>query len=376
MDLKIASIQSQDEQKLKSLLIKHHDTMSEIKEMKAELDKHLLSGERSSLFIASQKALKDIVSIQRTLKQIDDNKTIIKCVFEPGTKLTQTLNKMDTLGIISILGHEREVVTTFKISFNVTAANDTSRSNLTGLKILSDQSTLVVADNKNKNVILIDSANKRIIGHVKLDAGPWDVTEMTNSSAKEVAVTIPDLGKIQFLVLEGSGPINKGKQIKVGTWCRGIASCGLGFVISYSNICRLEIIDTKGKILKTISTDLNGDLLFKAPDYVLINPLRNTIYVSDRIKNSVYCFSENGDVVRSFVGQSANSLALDRFGNVIMCSTIGDLRMLPPDLNTTCLPVSLSGSIQRVSNKKSSWPQSCFFDCSNNCLYVSWKNDP
>ncbi|XP_060561848.1 uncharacterized protein LOC132721544 [Ruditapes philippinarum] len=191
----------------------------------------------------------------------------------------------------------------------VKTSKDKSRCYITGMTLLTPD-LLIITDYDNYAVKMVDTSSQSVSDQLQLDDHPWDITRVTST---ELAVTLPNTKKIQFISFSSNKLIKK-HNVKVDGVCVGI-SCYQGkHVVSFVTPAKLQIIDMNGTILTTI----DGKNIFKSPYYVTCN--RSSIYLSDREMKTVTRFNWQGDVIGSYSGMcTPRGISLSDDGSVFVC---------------------------------------------------------
>lgn len=166
---------------------------------------------------------------------------------------------------------------------------------ISGMTLLTAKD-LVAVDNRQDDVKLFMLPENVIKYVLPLKARPFDVTSVNEN---RVAVTIPSKNLV-CLISARNGVLKEERDISVNGTCYGIAHYSDGFVVSFLHPGKVELIDMRGKVLKSIVSDSSGQSLFQSPQYVDICHSTHVIYVSDSKRQDVISVTPEGEVVGLF----------------------------------------------------------------------------
>jgi hypothetical protein len=136
-------------------------------------------------------------------------------------------------------------------------------------------SQLVVTDFINKYIRLIEIKEHgecELRSTLQVSSGPSSVTTLKNN---KIAVSLPDEGIIQIIVISEQNTLVKTDQIKVGNNCMGIACEPGKMYVSYTGFNKVGILDMKGNLLEQIEN------VFSCPKQLVKNPSLSTLFVND-----------------------------------------------------------------------------------------------
>ncbi|XP_045184916.2 uncharacterized protein LOC123542930 [Mercenaria mercenaria] len=160
--------------------------------------------------------------------------------------------------------------------------------------ILLTSDILIAADHDNNSIKMIEINSFSIIDQLKLDMKPWDVTTVSND---KLAVTQPYRNEIQFVSFT-SNRLKRKNTIKVEGECYGIYCYKGQLIVLFKSPVKLQIIDLKGKVLKSVTKNTNREDIFSDPNYVTANS--SSIYVSDSGKYAVIQLNWQGEVTGTY----------------------------------------------------------------------------
>ena len=155
--------------------------------------------------------------------------------------------------------------------------------------VMLDNNMLALTDYDNSSVKIVDVNNNKVIYCIKLPTRPWDITRVEQD---QIVVTCDN--KLVFIKVGKT--LSVMKEMDIGGESRGIVYTNNTFICSFVNPGCVKIINLGGKILKTITTDIRRQTLFKTPSYIVLSTNNNTLYVSDSGNNSVTSMDLDGNV--------------------------------------------------------------------------------
>jgi hypothetical protein len=239
----------------------------------------------------------------------------------------------EVAGLYNNLKGFDKFVPTLLEEINVKADKDSFDCDITGMAMVGTN-RLVVADADNKSVKSIDTRLNKITSHLTFMSGPWDLTMVHRG---QVAVTIPSEKLIQFVSIANGLVMDR--HMKVNGECHGIAYSQERLIVGFRGSGRLQIIDMKGNVLKTISKFMFKAKLhtFDWPDYVAVSKDDNSIYVSDWHRNTVTRLTWKGEVTAVYkdnLGTKMAGVAVASDGSVFACKrTSHSIVKLNPNLS-------------------------------------------
>lgn len=150
---------------------------------------------------------------------------------------------------------------------------------------------IVVADYLSHSVKYYDWKMLKLLDYVELTSPPY---ELCSSAADDddIFVTVPFDHKIlQFKVSENK--LELIKEFPTEGRCYGVTSFSDGLAVSLRidrHIWQIEVMDYFGSIKKVFKDDEHGRELFGFPDYMAADKEGSRLYVTDGLRNAVYCF--------------------------------------------------------------------------------------
>ena len=202
-------------------------------------------------------------------------------------------------------------------SYNVKLSDDREECQITDMAITNDGRRLLVDYGNNK--VKLFSPDMKLLSSLSLSDDPIDIAVISD---KEAVVTTGN----KSLVLQGiSGSkmsINDTTRVSYDVW--GISKYGEKLVVtSYSpGPPSVKLIDKTGRVYWSVSTDGQGQPLFKYPWYVISDIERNTVTVTDWGNNTLTVLNgDTGDVIkrRSVKDKSPHGVTTGPSGNIYVC---------------------------------------------------------
>jgi len=173
----------------------------------------------------------------------------------------------------------------------------TQSCRITDLVVLPGDLLLLV-DRRNQTVKLADPASGQLLDQLQLPGEPWGLCLLPGDRA---AVTIPDKSTIQTISIANKKQVLQ-DVITIYGKCYGINYVNDYFVVGFNYPAKVALIQTTGKIYKSISKDSQNKALFRNPEYICVTTenTSNVIYVSDYVTRTITRLSEKLQVLQSF----------------------------------------------------------------------------
>jgi hypothetical protein len=249
---------------------------------------------QNKLFIEIKNVGKSLPILTNKEKNVLDANTTNKCIqFTRSTSLIDFLKTVNNYGILSTFVQpcqDRAIYLQHIETIDMKQTSEKEKCNITGM-VMFVPTKMVVADNKNKNVKLIDVEKNVVVTEVKMSSHPLDVITLPE---KKLAVTLIDETFVQILSYTDA-KLSLDQRINVGEKCNGIAYSQDKLVVSCWVSNKIIIINLEGEILNV----LGSPAIFYGPIRVLICKDETFIYVSD-----------------TSYGQNSKVLKIDWKGNV------------------------------------------------------------
>jgi len=178
----------------------------------------------------------------------------------------------------------------------IKSATDRRDCNITDLTVLPDN-LLMLADYTNQSVKLVDPVSGQLLDQLQLSGNPWGLCLLPGDRA---AVTIPEKSMILTISVTMK-KLSLQDGINVNGECYGIDNVNDYFIVGLNKPAMLALIDKKGKIYKSITTDSINPTFFKQPNYICVTTenTRKVIYVSDSGTSTITRLSEELQVLQS-----------------------------------------------------------------------------
>jgi hypothetical protein len=312
-----AKVNEQDNNKhLKAAETTYEDINKSLKELSEKIKQLNTSKQADKLFKElklAEKIMKDMEEKELKLSSYDIKEhhfkanvailTNLKAEKSFGTLTQRTLNKKALPIQIQSRqsSHEGEIC--------VKTQQDKILCGIRGMLMLTPD-LLIITDCNNNAVKMVDISSQSVSDQLQLDAGPWDITPVTN---KELAVTLPYKRTVQFISISSNKLVKKHTMMVDGE-CNGISYYQGKFVVSFVNPAKLQILDRNGTTLTTI----DGKNMFKLTHYVMCN--KSSIYVSDSWMNTVTRLNWQGEVIGGCSGMGQPiGMSLSDDGTVFVC---------------------------------------------------------
>jgi DNA-binding beta-propeller fold protein YncE len=195
----------------------------------------------------------------------------------------------------------------------------------------------VVMDHSNKSVKVIDIQSKHVTSEIGIEAEYiWSVTSVSDD---QVAVSVTLSGarcQIQLFIVSASGVIQRTNQVyNVGNWYHDMVHCEGNIYGVKEN--RIDVLNMTGKIIRTIQPDDNGEDLFGYLTGIALSPDRQTLYVTDSLKQHMTSMTMDGKVKVIYKDKALKDprgITVDKHGYVYIRSWNTDnIHQLTADLN-------------------------------------------
>ena len=179
---------------------------------------------------------------------------------------------------------------------------------------------LLLADWNNNKVKAV-SLDKKLLSSLTLSAKPYAITVIDEITA---AASTNDK-KLHILDISDPGSLVIQRSVSLRYWVSSLAPCNTNLVVTKWTEPRcVKLITLTGAKLWSVSTDHNGQQLFKYPHSVTTNIINDnlTVIVTDWGKNTITLLdANNGDVIKivDVKGKGPYGLTVGNDGNVYVC---------------------------------------------------------
>ncbi|XP_045192504.2 uncharacterized protein LOC123548920 [Mercenaria mercenaria] len=349
---------------------------NELQPMKLELENihsKLSSQAKQSgdLFVQAKQISFRVKNIGEELRVLDEKNEPSMCTFEKNNKVLEYFKtKQGSLGDLrpkqirnrhQIMSPRRlqDLTPTLIGEVSVKSSTDSIGCRITGMVAVAPD-TLVCTDYHNYSVKLIDIKSDKITSELKLTAGPFDITYVSDD---QLAVTVTNERKIYLLSFRNG--LSKTRDFVVNGRCFGIAYSNDRLVVSYIRPQKVEILSLDWEVIQRIDTDSSGKALFCIPKYVAVDRDCNSIFVSNFMDHSVTKLTTSGKVLDIYKDSNLSyptGIAVYSDGSVLVCNSGKDnLHLLSPE----------NKKIKTVVNKTEA-PQALCFNRESDSLFLSY----
>ena len=203
-------------------------------------------------------------------------------------------------------------------NYTVKVEDDSDTPGIAGMEFLSN-GQLVLCDYWNNRMKLL-SSDFRMLDSLELQSQPWDVSAVNTTT---VLITLPLSRQLQYIHVMSK--FQPSSQIQLDKECWGIDVVGDEIFTSCHNNPgqgEIRVLNMEGTLKRRLGVSHGNSYMFRAPDYLTVNPDTGYIYVSDWDTDNVTCLSSAGDIVYRYGDQELNNpdgIYVDHFGTVIVC---------------------------------------------------------
>ena len=211
-----------------------------------------------------------------------------------------------------------QVKATKQCKFNVKVKGDKEHCDINGMAVTKD-GRILMADTTNNKVKLFSPAMK-ILSSVSVPDHPYAIAVISDS---EAAATTTNKSLV-LLDISGS-QLRIKTTTKVPYDIRGITKYNNKLAISSTDpTSSVKLIDLTGKVYWSVSSDQQGQSLFRSPWYLTSHDegRSSTVIVTDLDNNTLTLLNgETGEVItsRQLQWQGPRGVATDTAGNVYVC---------------------------------------------------------
>jgi hypothetical protein len=317
----------------------------DLKELKTKIDIKEKVGQHCEAFIAMKQSARNTGMIEKQLQSLLEERKILQYELLHSPQITDMMEKVTEICRIETVVPKLQAKSNNKTSEQPSNRSDTVSTTTSCIvankKLLTldkeifantenDQGTpyvvgvtlmhqyfLIVADRPNCTIKVIDLRKQIVISELKLEKTAWSLAKINED---KIAVGIQP--GIQILSISKSGILNKEHTISTKMTCFAIVHSNGKFIVAEGSF--VEILDMDGTVLRTIQTDSNSKQLFTSCYGIAISKNHKTIYVSDYGKESVTCFTLEGQLITIYRDKDLIKpwgVTADNEDNVYVCST-------------------------------------------------------
>ncbi|XP_060566621.1 uncharacterized protein LOC132725503 [Ruditapes philippinarum] len=262
-------------EKLENEIKNLHKHIDELKLSSQKLTKSV--GNKAQEFVAVQTSRKQIIEANEAEAESVTNSSDIKVEFIADTTIKDALKDFKTIGLISVSNtkniRDKMYVVKSKKQVNIKHVNDKEKCCVID-SCFTDDGLLFLADYNNKALKLIDLSSESIKDKLNLETSPRRICQI---SKNDFAVSLTNQ-TIQFVTMDNK--LITTKQLKLDHVCYGLAYKDNKLFVSDSAKA-LYIYDMNGIMLKKITTDKQGNAIFKNNRDICVSSDGKMIYVTD-----------------------------------------------------------------------------------------------
>ncbi|XP_053401815.1 uncharacterized protein LOC123548961 [Mercenaria mercenaria] len=266
--------------------------------------------------IASIEDLRNVGSVQFIAEAVQFPEPVISSVSKiPKSELRSPRTTKDARSESS---SSLKSPASFVGKFNVRLPEDKYGCENVGATFLTDGRVAIV-DMKNSKLKVFDTKFTQACT-LQLSSEPRGVTVI---SPQEVAVSLPDESKIQFISI--GKKLQATKSILTNLPCYGITCHSQALVVLCDDgfsTKAIEVIDLDGKVLNTLKINKSGKVLLKNPWNITMSVDGQQISVTD--KGRLVNFDVKGNILFEYTDkclENARGLAVDDSGRFYVCGT-------------------------------------------------------
>lgn len=181
-----------------------------------------------------------------------------------------------------------------------------------------DKDIIAVADAENHAVKLIDTKLETAVSDTELPSRPNGIAFLPDDS---LAVALPEECTILFLSI--TNRLSEEYHLKVNGRCTDLAYCSGKLVVTYQNPGKIEIMDGKGQIFRTIQQTIHGASLYD-DSRVNTGTKDKSFYISDRFFKNITWFNLKGKAVCEYSSKSLIrpcGLVALKDGSLLVCNS-------------------------------------------------------
>lgn len=244
-----------------------------------------------------------------------------------------------------------EIKAVEQASYSIKDTNDELFCFVSGMAVTKDKN-IIIADRVNCKIKMFTeeapffgSKTLKLLSCVTVPQQPFDVTVVND---KESVVTTDSM-ELVILDMEKQMVIKSSVQLDFDV--KGITSYDDKLIVTCptKDLPSVKMIDKAGKIYWSVSTNVQGEGLFKEPNYVSVwnNGVKiSTVIVSDSLKNTLTLLKvETGEITatRQLNEKSKpRAVCVDKSGIIFVCNLgTHQVSVLSPDLSEEIALVSL-----------------------------------
>ncbi|WAR26032.1 TRI45-like protein [Mya arenaria] len=320
---KIEEIKTKDETRLTTMKARIPGVLSSINSIKSTL--HSKNVNSSQLYVEAKRAKQEVAKLRLALDRMNKENTIQKYRFKGDILSESMLATNNALGSIKEDDNDDDALTDTtdhdlitdcddakdfcgqllpfvkKLpGINASIPSDWSFCCLNSLQVLPND-RLLATDQENACIKLFNTKTNLFMSHLKLAGKPSDSCIVPSH---RVAVTLPM--ERQIHIVDTQEELILVDRFTVNGSCRGIAYYDERFIVSYTELPRVEILDVNGETLEIVSNASLHSQIFQYPNHLRVETGYNQsfIYVSDQKANMIIKLNMSLQVINTFSGES------------------------------------------------------------------------
>ncbi|XP_060573282.1 uncharacterized protein LOC132731172 [Ruditapes philippinarum] len=278
---------------IKTLEEKYKNAIEKLENDINKLQKHINEIKRSSENLTKSFGNKaqEFVTVKTSRKQIMEankaealtNTSDVKLEFNDDSTMINAFKDFQTFGFVSVSEsvnmRDKLYDVKSKKLVNIKLENNRKTSSVYS-SCFTDDGLLFLADYNNKALKLIDLSSESIKDCLDLYASPLSICQVNKN---DFAVSLNNK-TIQF-VSKGN-KLNAIKQLKIDHYCHGLACRDDKLFISDQSTS-VYIYDMNGSMIRKITSDKQGNAIFRHNRHVSVSSDGKMIYVADSTKGLI-----------------------------------------------------------------------------------------
>ncbi|XP_060573281.1 uncharacterized protein LOC132731171 [Ruditapes philippinarum] len=272
---------------------KYKNAIEKLENDTNKLQKHIDELKRSSQKLTKSAGNKaqEFVNVKTSKKQITEayeaealtNTSAAKIEFNADLTMINAFKDFKTFGLVSVSESENMRDKLYDVKSKkqvyIKYENDRQTCNVYA-SCFTDDGLLFLADYSNKALKLIDLSSESMIDRLDLHASPLSICQIGKN---EIAISL-DNQTIQFVSM--GNKLKTAKQLKVDHFCHGLACKDDKLFISDQRTS-VYIYDMNGSMLRKITSDKQGNTIFRHNRHISVSNDGKMIYVADCTKGLI-----------------------------------------------------------------------------------------
>ncbi|KAL4240083.1 Transcription intermediary factor 1-alpha [Mactra antiquata] len=354
----VDSMISNNEKTLKDL----QDKTLDIKEKVTGTRQNLKAKENDirSLFVLVKQAVTTLEEHKKELSTVSNRAKRSQYRFQPSHELNKELANHISLGKLIVMGTS-DLSAKFQKDIFIKTDSDTDDCVPAGIGFIG-KDKIVVADSNNNVIKVVDLQTGNVQTSDKLSSSPRALAVL---SPQKIIVTFPSVKRVKSFTI--SEDIKVHREKKTDGKCIGIACKDELLAVSYENSDKIDVMDTKWKVMNTIIPKQNKTQDFlKSSRYIVFGHEEQTLIITDNDTDIVSVVNFLGEILLSFRDtflRNPRGLAVTADGTVIVASCAnGCVFLIDADFRQSNMVLKEDENI--------SYPEAILYDDSNNRMYI------